>query len=89
MTIKLDLCAFGADLILEGVIAVPKLLLHNYTSLGLNEGEVILILELISLRDRKPYPTPGELADLMGIEAEKAESMLGRLMEEKLSLIHI
>ena len=82
MANKFDLCAFGADMIMEGVVAVPKLLLHNYASLGLQEGEVILILELMSIRDKNPYPTSEDLGRLMGIDTQRIESMLGRLMEQ-------
>lgn len=84
MANKLDLCAFGAELVVEGTVALPKLLLHNYSRLGLQEGEFILILQLIGLRDRKPFPTPDELGKLMGIGTDRVESMLGRLMEEKI-----
>lgn len=83
MTKKSDLCGdFGADLLFEGVVAVPRLLLHNYARLGLQEGEVILILQLISLRERNSYPSTGELAALMGVNPERIENIIGRLIEE-------
>ncbi len=85
MANKANLCGdFGADLMLAGVVPVPKLLLYNYSLLGLQEGEVILILQLISLRQDNPYPSPAELADLMGIGSERVENMLGRLIEDKI-----
>lgn len=74
--------SFGADLLLEGTIAVPKLLLHNYTRLGLKDSELVLLLELIGMREMNPYPVPHDLAGLMGIEAAQVENMLGRLIEE-------
>ncbi len=76
--------AFGSDLIFEGVVAVPKVLLHNYTRLELRDAEVLLILHLLSLREREPYPSPSRLGGLMGIETERVEAMLGRLVEQKI-----
>ncbi|MDA8441353.1 MAG: DnaD domain protein [Peptococcaceae bacterium] len=74
--------SFGADLT-YGTVAVPKLLLQNYTRLGLQDGEFILLLQLIGLRERMPYPTPATLAELLGTEAERVENMLGRLIEQE------
>ncbi len=85
MANRTNLCGdFGADLMLSGVVPVPKLLLYNYALLGLQEDEVILILQLISLRHENPYPAPAELAELMGVSSERVENMLGRLIEGKI-----
>lgn len=85
MATKTDLCGtFGADLLLGGTIAVPRLLLYNYARLNLRSEELILILELMGLHDKKLFPTPAELAKCMGMEPTEVESMLGRLMEAKI-----
>ena len=80
---KSDLCGdFGAHLLCEGVVAVPKMLLRNFTRIGLQEGDFVLILHLICLRNSRPYPSTGELAELIGVGVERVENMLGRMMEE-------
>jgi DNA replication protein len=82
LTTKDHCGAFGSDLIFDGVVAVPKLLLFNYARLELREGEVLLLLQLLSLREKYPYPSPVQLAELMGTEVERVETMLGRLIEQ-------
>lgn len=68
----------------SGAISVPMLLLTAYAKLDITEAEAMLMLHLtaFSEREKKEFPTPGELADRMSLTEEKVADTLQKLMKE-------
>ncbi len=82
---------YASDIVLEGNINLPYLLLRSYAKLGLNEIELTIILHLIALRKLKnnEYPTPEELATVMSIDSLTIKSYMASLIEISLVIISI
>ncbi|AST91597.1 DnaD domain-containing protein [Sutcliffiella cohnii] len=67
----------------EGNLSIPKFLLSNYTKLGLNETEFILLLHIHSfLESGKTFPTPMEIADLMTISPSDCMETIRHLLKK-------
>ncbi|MCL6617936.1 MAG: DNA replication protein DnaD, partial [Anoxybacillus ayderensis] len=61
----------------EGSIAIPRLLLTNYKTLGLNETEFMLLLHIHSFLEQGiSFPTPDEIAARMTISPEMCMQQL-------------
>jgi len=58
----------------EGFVSVPAAFLRLYSTLGLTNGEVLLILHLMSFKwnESAPFPSYKTLAERMGITSEMA-----------------
>lgn len=77
---------FGADLMLQGITSIPNLLLKYYTSMGITDKEMMLILQILRLRteERILYPAPELLAEYLGGEISRVERNLTSLLEKEI-----
>jgi hypothetical protein len=80
----------GRDLETPGAHGVrlpagANVLLHNYRAMGLNDGELLFTLEVISHKydARRPYPTFGLLARHMGRRSDKQLRRYAASLERK------
>lgn len=70
------------DWLAEGNIAIPKLLLRSYKSIGLNEEEFMLLLHVYSFIDSgNSFPTPNELAERMSCSEVRSMEILKYLIQ--------
>lgn len=70
-------------------LAIPKKLLIKYKELGLNEEELVVILQVLRyLSEHKDFPTPKEIAEQMTISDQKCANILGHLIQRGLLAIH-
>ncbi|WP_064091427.1 DnaD domain-containing protein [Rossellomorea aquimaris] len=73
-----------ASWIQEGTVSIPQLLLSNYNTLGLNESEFVLLLQIYGHLEKGNYfPTPEELSENMSISTEVCSSILRKLMQQQ------
>lgn len=69
--------------LLIGQLSIPTKLLTSYKSLGLNENEVMLILQLHRfLSEKNNFPTPGELASLLTLDEQECAKTLRKLIQK-------
>jgi DNA replication protein len=67
----------------EGSIAIPKLLIHHYAKLGLNEEEFVLLLHVYTYSESgNKFPTPDELAKKMSFSSTSCTELLRSLMKK-------
>lgn len=74
--------AHGMNVMLqEGGIHISSLLLRSYSALGLSDSEAMLLLQIIQFSEveRKPFPTPEELAKRMGVHSHVVTQWLQKL----------
>ncbi|HHW43325.1 DnaD domain protein [Desulfofundulus thermobenzoicus] len=78
--------AFGADLLLHGSTAIPNLLLRFYRQMELTDEEMMLIIQLLRLRneERNLLPSVTTLSQCTSQEARQVEQNLSRLLEKEL-----
>ena len=71
--------------ILNDQLIIPGKLLQNYTSFGLNETELVLILQLLRFFKEKNYfPTPDAIADSLTISEKQCVDILRKLIQKDL-----
>lgn len=77
---------YAADLITEGSISIPYMLLRFYSQLGMTETELVLLLHIMAFRQTKndPYPLPEEIAKRMSIDVLAVKGTIASLIEKKL-----
>lgn len=69
--------------ILQQQIHIPTILLQKYKSLGLNETDVMVILQLFRFQqENKHFPTPMELANCLTINEQECAHVLRRLIQK-------
>lgn len=69
--------------ILLNQILIPKALLEKYTFLGLNETEVMVILQLLRfLQERNEFPTPNDLSSYLTIDEKGCSNILRKLIQK-------
>ncbi|KRL39059.1 DNA replication protein dnaD [Liquorilactobacillus uvarum DSM 19971] len=69
----------------EGQMTVSNLILHNYHSLGMNDSEFVLYLQIDSfIQKGDPFPAIEKIAGKMGKSTAEVYQMLHRLIEKKL-----
>lgn len=69
--------------LLIGQLSIPTKLLTSYKSLGLNENEVMLILQLHRfLSEKNNFPTPNELASLLTLDEQECAKTLRQLIQK-------
>lgn len=81
--------AFGTDLFMQGSTAIPNLLLKYYPMLDITDWEMMLIIQLIRLRNEEGelYPGPKKLVETMtGEESIIATGLKNMLDKEILAL---
>lgn len=77
---------YAADLITEGSLSIPYMLLRNYSQLGMTETELVLLLHIMAFKQTKgdPYPLPEELAKRMSIDVLAVKGTIASLIEKKM-----
>ncbi|MFC4322690.1 DnaD domain-containing protein [Litchfieldia salsa] len=67
----------------EGNISIPKLLIVKYKSLGLNEEEFVLLLQVMTFMQKgNSFPTPSELATIMTLSDTNCSDVLRKLIQK-------
>jgi len=79
--------SFTQALFFSGVVSIPKYLLTHYTKIGLNDGEMMVFIQILCESESNPYPTIATLAGRMTASATDIEEVIGRLVERKLLTI--
>jgi DNA replication protein len=79
--------SFTQALFFSGVVAVPKYLLTHYTELGLNEIEMMILLQILCEAETNSYPSSATIADRMTVSPSEIEEVLVKLIERKLLTI--
>ena len=83
---------FTSELMVNGAVTLPNLLLSSYKKMGLNETELLLLIHLwrFEQEERKSYPTPKELSSYMTISSDEIQELLAGMIEKKvLTVEHI
>jgi DNA replication protein len=75
--------------VLLNQLHIPAKLLTNYTAYGLDEKDVIVILQLFRyLKEGKDFPTPYEIAGNLTIDEKEVANILRKLIQKNLLSIH-
>lgn len=75
--------SFSYQQLLKQQMSIPNTLLTEYTSLGLNETEVMMILQIHRyLLSGNDFPTPDELASFLTIDEKECANILRRLIQK-------
>ncbi|MFK4997779.1 DnaD domain-containing protein [Bacillus sp. N9] len=65
-----------------GTIQIPQLLMNKYRQIGLDEKELVLLLQIISFAEKgNEFPTPEQLAHRMTMTSEECSMMLRKLVQ--------
>lgn len=73
----------GIEKMLQDQMTLPKKLLLSYTSLGLQEIDLVLLLQLHRFQlEGNMFPTPSELADCLSIGEQEASQLLRNLIQK-------
>lgn len=74
--------------LVAGQTTVSNLILHNYSALGLNEEELVLLLELLSEQQRgNAFPAGEKIARAMGKKPQAIYQLLHSLIAKKVMQI--
>lgn len=66
----------------EGTITIPSFLFSHYKTMGLNEQEVMLLLQLHNFQEKgNAFPTPGQIAARMTCGESECLIMIQRLIQ--------
>ncbi|WP_194074605.1 DnaD domain-containing protein [Oceanobacillus halophilus] len=69
-------------------VPIPAKLLSEYHTLGLNEQEVMVIIQLLHFSQlNNDFPTPNEIANQMTIEEKEAAQILRKLIQKNILAI--
>ncbi|SPF50089.1 DnaD and phage-associated domain protein [Candidatus Desulfosporosinus infrequens] len=79
--------SFTQALFFSGVVAIPKYLLTHYTEIGLNDREMMVLIQIICDAETNPFPSVATLAGRMTASSSDIEEVVGRLVERKLLAI--
>lgn len=81
--------SFIQALFFSGAVAVPKYLLTHYKEIGLNDRDMMVLIQIICEAETNPYPYPSitTLAERMTDSISDIEEAVGRLVERKLLAI--
>jgi DNA replication protein len=68
----------------EGSVSIPSLLLQGYAKLGLNETDMMLLIHLISFKEKeqKDFPTIDEIQARMSANPERVIVSIQKLLSE-------
>ena len=74
------------DLLNEKPIVISQLLLKHYTDIGMDEVELVIVLQLLRFKDclNQTYPTIDELQKNMTLGSDQLRAALARLIEKGL-----
>ena len=76
--------SFTQALFFSGVVSIPKYLLTHYKELGLNDREMMVLIQILCEAESNPYPSIITLAGRMTASSDDIEEVVGRLVERKL-----
>jgi DNA replication protein len=79
--------SFVQALFFSGVVAIPKYLLTHYIEIGLNDREMMVLIQILCEAETNPYPSIATLAGRMTASPSDIEEVMGRLVERKLLAI--
>ncbi|MEK3797526.1 DnaD domain-containing protein [Peribacillus sp. FSL H8-0477] len=72
----------------EGSLTIPSVLLTHYPKMGLEEKEVMLLLQLQNFIDKgENFPAPSQIADRMTFEESECLFMIQRLIQRGFVMI--
>lgn len=75
--------SFSYQQLLTQQITIPSRLLTNYISLGLNEQEVMTIIQIHRfLLSNNDFPTPDELASFLTVNEKECSDILRKLIQK-------
>jgi len=64
---------------------IPSRLMSSYTSLGINEKEMMVLLQLMHyFQHKNDFPTPRQIAEYMTIEEKECANILRKLVQKGL-----
>ncbi|WP_077616325.1 DnaD domain-containing protein [Caenibacillus caldisaponilyticus] len=70
------------DLVINGTVSIPRLLLEHYRDIGLNEEECMLLIHLHAFqKEGQPFPTPDQLSERMTCTPAQCAEHLRRLVQ--------
>ena len=73
--------SFGMELISGGGFWLPRILLRNYSSLGITNQEMLLLIHLLSVASSEPCSFPlGEIAKFMDVPPQEVSALLESLL---------
>lgn len=76
------------DTFLTDQMTVPKKLLANYKAIGLNEQEVIVLLQIIRfIHDGIDFPTPEHIAQALTFSENECIDILRQLIQKEMILL--
>ncbi|MGI6120644.1 MAG: DnaD domain-containing protein, partial [Desulfosporosinus sp.] len=78
---------FTQALFFSGVVSIPKYLLTHYTKIGLNDREMMVLIQIICEVEFNPYPSIETLAGRMSASPTDIEEVVSGLIERKLLTI--
>jgi len=79
------------DLLNEKPVVISQLLLKHYTDVGMDEVELVIVLQLLRFKEcvGQTYPTIDELQKSMTLGSDQIRATLARLIEKGLiSVVH-
>ncbi|MDP4126443.1 MAG: DnaD domain protein [Bacillota bacterium] len=79
--------SFTQALFFSGAVAVPKYLLTHYKEIGLNDRDMMVLIQIFCEAEINPYPSITTLAERMTDSISEIEEAVGRLVERKLLAI--
>ncbi|HUS89728.1 MAG TPA: DnaD domain protein [Desulfosporosinus sp.] len=79
--------SFTQALFFSGVVSIPKYLLTHYKEIGLNDREMMVLIQILCEAESNPYPSIATLAGRMTASPADIEEVVGRLVERKLLAI--
>ncbi len=80
------LSAFAEDFIFSGITCVPNLLLKYYKKIPLNDGELVLLIQLFRFvqEEKNLYPSPEELSEFINQNPTEIKKSLKLLQQKNL-----
>ncbi len=76
--------SFTQALFFSGVVSIPKYLLTHYKEIGLNDLEMMVLIQILCEAESNPYPSIATLTGRMTASTSDIEESVGRLVERKL-----
>jgi DNA replication protein len=79
----------AAEMMGEGGVFIPAVLLRSYRKIGLSDAEVMLLMHLMAFRvsEFNEFPTWDQLAERTGLSAQAVGQMLQKLIKERILAI--
>jgi DNA replication protein len=79
--------SFTQALFFSGVVSIPKYLLTHYTEIGLDDQEMMVLIQILCEIESNPYPSIATLAERMTASSADIEEVVGQLVVRKLIAI--